>query len=491
MRVALRILLALLLSLLVLAAVVAYRTVTYAPPMAAGSGPAIELAPPVAIDVERAAQRLGEAIRFRTISHQDPAGNDATQWDGLHAWLQATYPAAHAAMTRELVAGHTLVYTWPGTDPALPAIVLMAHHDVVPVTPGTEQDWRHPPFDGTVADGAVWGRGAIDDKGSLIGLFEGLESLAANSFVPRRTVIVVSGHDEEAGGHGAAAAAALLRRRGVQAQFVLDEGLAVISDFPLLGRPVALIGVAEKGYATLRVTAPATGGHSSAPPPETGVEVLARAVLAITGRPFPYRLQGPGGDMVRAVAPEAPLLVRVAVANEWLFRPLLIRQIAATPAGASTLHTTIAPTMLRGSPKENVLPQDATAWINYRIAPGTTADEVMQRAQRATQGLGVELAWEGPAYDPSPVSSSASEAFRMLAALASEDGRTPVAPGLVTATTDSRHMIGLADDVYRFQPIVESIDGLKMIHGTNEHLTLDNLRRTAGFYARLVATAAR
>jgi carboxypeptidase PM20D1 len=171
-------------------------------------------------------------------------------------------------------------------------------------------------------------------------------------------------------------------------------------------------------------------------------------------------------------------------------RPLLIRQIAATPAGAATLHTTIAPTMLQGSPKENVLPQDATAWINYRIAPGTTVDEVMQRAQQATQGLDVRLAWEGTAYDPSPVSASDSEAFRVLAALASDDGRTPVAPGLVNATTDSRHLVELAEDVYRFQPIVESIDGLKMIHGTNERMTLENLRRTAEFYARLVATTA-
>ena len=425
------------------------------------------------------------------MSHQDAQDNDWAEWDRLHAWLAATYPAVHAAMTREVVADHTLVYTWHGVDPSLPPIVLLAHHDVVPVTPGTEQDWTHPPFDGVIADGAVWGRGSVDDKGSLIGLFEGLESLVATGFVPRRTVYIVSGHDEEAGGKGAFAAAQLLKSRGVHAEFVLDEGLAVISDFPLLGRPVALIGIAEKGYATLRVTAPAKGGHSSAPPPETGVEVLARAVLAITGNAFPLEFEGPAADMVRAVAPDAPLLVRVAVANEWLFDRLLVRQIASTAAGAATLHTTIAPTMLRGSPKENVLPQDASAWINYRIAPGTTTDDVMRRATDATRGLGVELAWEGPAYDPSPVSSSTSTAYRVMAALAAGDERTPVAPGLVTATTDSRHLAGLADDIYRFQPIVASIGELQMIHGTNERMTTDNLRRTAEFYARLVATVAR
>ncbi len=490
MSVARRVFLILLVVITALVAVVAYRTATYTSLPGDLASP-VELAPAVPIDGALAAKHLAEAVRFRTVSHQDAEANDWAEWDRMHAWLAATYPAAHAAMTRELVAGHTLVYTWRGSDPSLEPIILMAHHDVVPVTPGTEQDWSHPPFDGVIADGAVWGRGAVDDKGSLTGLFEGIESLVANGFVPRRTVYVVSGHDEEAGGTGAHAAAQLLQARGVHAEFVLDEGLAVIADFPLLGRPVALLGIAEKGYATLQVTAPAAGGHSSAPPPETGVEVLARAVLAITGDPFPLEFKGPAADMVRALAPDAPLLVRVAVANEWLFRPLLVRQIAATAAGAATLHTTIAPTMLRGSPKENVLPQDATAWINYRIAPGMTADEVMQRALAATSGLGVKLAWEGPAYDPSPVSSSTSTAYRVMAEIAAGDERTPVAPGLVTATTDSRHMTGLATDIYRFQPIVASIGDLQMIHGTNEHMTTDNMRRTAEFYARLVATVAR
>jgi carboxypeptidase PM20D1 len=115
----------------------------------------------------------------------------------------------------------------------------------------------------------------------------------------------------------------------------------------------------------------------------------------------------------------------------------------------------------------------------------------MQRARDATRGLQVELAWENQAYDPPPVSSSNSAPYRMLAALAADAGRIPVAPALVTATTDSRSMVKLAEDVYRFQPIVASLRDFEMIHGTNEHMTLDNLRRTTEFYAQLIATAAR
>jgi carboxypeptidase PM20D1 len=195
--------------------------------------------------------------------------------------------------------------------------------------------------------------------------------------------------------------------------------------------------------------------------------------------------------MVRALAPEAGLPLRLVVANDWLFGPLLVRRIAATPAGAATLHTTIAPTMLRGSPKENVLPQDAAAWINYRIAPHDSSAEVLERAREATRGLAVELAWERPPSEPPRVSSTDSAGWRVIAALAAREGEFPVAPGLVTATTDSRHMTGVSRDIYRFQPIVASVREFEMIHGTDEHLTLDNLERLTGFYARLVATAAR
>jgi carboxypeptidase PM20D1 len=476
--------------LLALVAALALRTITWRAPVAFDPS-VVQLADAVPVDTARTARRLAEAVRIRTVSHQDPAENELAEWERLRAWLHESYPAAHAAMQLDVVAGRTLLYTWSGRDPERRPIVLMAHHDVVPVTPGTEGDWRHPPFDGVVADGAVWGRGTVDNKGSLVAIFEAIEALASSGFTPSASVIVLSGHDEEVGGTGAAAAAALLVARGVEAEFVLDEGLAVVADFPLLGRPAALIGIAEKGYATLKITAPAKGGHSSAPPPETGVETLARAVLAITGQPFPLRFEGPAADMVRALAPEAGFGVRLAVANAWAFEPLLVRQIGATAAGAASLHTTIAPTMLRGSPKENVLPQDAAAWINYRIAPGQTSAEVIERARAATRDLAVEMDWVNPPTEPSPVSSTTSRGWQWIAASAAATGAWPVAPALVTATTDSRHLTAVSQDIYRFQPIVASVREFEMIHGTNEHMTLENLARLTEFYTRLVATAAR
>jgi carboxypeptidase PM20D1 len=470
-----------------LAAILAFNTSRLKP---SETGPEVALAAPVAVDVPGAAARLGQSIRFQTVSHQDPAEDSPDQWLALADWLAQTYPAAHTAMSREVIAGRTLLYAWPGAELALPPILLMAHQDVVPVTPGTEGDWRRPPFGGELAEGAVWGRGAIDDKGSLIGLFEAVEILARQGFRPRRTILILSGHDEETRGEGAKAAAALLKQRGVTAEFVLDEGLLVVADNPLTGGPAALIGLAEKGYATLMVTAPAPGGHSSTPPKETGVATLARAVTAIAEHPAPMKFQGPGAEMVRALAPHADLPVRVAAANSWLFEPLLIDQIAATPSGAALLHTTTAPTMLRGSPKENVLPQDAAAWINYRIAPGDSSAAVMARAKAAVGDLPVQLSWNRAPNEPTPVSSTSSRGWKILAALAADVSKAPVAPGLVVAGTDSRHLQPVAKDVYRFQPIVLSLAETPMIHGTNERMTLTNLERMIQFYARLMRTAA-
>lgn len=489
MRVLGRVLVGLLALVSVLVAIVLVRTFTYKGP--ATTGEPVKIAVAQTVDANRAAGNLAAAIRIRTVRHQDPAQDELAEWARLHAFLQTAYPRAHAVMRRETAAFETLIYTWQGSDASLAPIILMAHQDVVPVTPGSEKDWKHPPFDGVIAEGAVWGRGAIDDKGSLIPLFEAMETLATQGFQPRRTIILVLGGDEEVQGGGAQSAAALLKARGVKAEFVLDEGMAVVTDNPVTGGKLALIGTAEKGYGTLRLTARAEGGHSSTPPAGGGgVAALSKAITAIVDDPFPMAFRGPGADLLRYSAPEGGFLVRMAVANEWLFRPLLIKQVGASPAGAAMLHTTIAPTMLKGSPKENVLPQDATAWINYRIAPGDSAADVMARAKAATSGLPVDLAWNTPPSEPTRVSSTSSWGWRTLSAVASAEAGAPVAPALVLGGTDSRWLEPVAKDVYRFQPLELSTASLGMIHGTNEHVTIENLGRAVRFFTRLVATSA-
>ena len=474
--------------LAVLAAVLVGRTLT----LKSETETAMALPPAPSVDTAKAAQHLSEAIRFQTVSHQDPAQNDPKAWDDQRAWLSTTYPAFHAAAVKELVGGGALIYTWAGSDPKLAPIILMAHQDVVPVAEETLDKWKAAPFGGEIKDGAVWGRGAMDDKASLVGLMEAAETLAAQGFKPRRTILIVSGHDEETVGSGARTAAAALKARGVRAEFALDEGMAIVKNNPVTGTPMAIIGVAEKGYATLRVTARSAGGHSSAPPKDTAAVTLSRAVIAINDHGFPIRYGGPMAQMLRALAPHLSFGPRLVVANDWLFGPLLAAQIARTDQGAATLHTTTAPTMLAGSPKENALPAMAVARINYRIAPGDTADEVLARARASVATLPVEVEFEkgGIFSNPSPVSTTTSEGYRIIAGLAADMSHAPVAPGLVTGGTDSRHMSEVAKDTYRFQPVTFALKDIEMIHGANEHISLENVQALVSFYERLMVKAA-
>src|SRR5438093_217598 len=301
--------------------------------------------PSSAIDRDRVAEHLAAAIRFRTVSHQDPAEDDRAQFAGLRALLARTYPKVHRSLVRELVNGDGLLYTWKGADASAKPVLLMAHQDVVPVEPGTEATWAHPPFDGVIADGFVWGRGALDDKASLVFLMEAVESLLAEGFRPRQTVYLASGFDEEVGGlQGAARIAALLATRGVRLGYVLDEGLLVSQGVvPDVQEPVASIGIAEKGYVSVELVAETEGGHSSRPPPETAIGVLAAALDRLQRRPMPARLRGAPRREMQALAAHMPFRQRVMLSNLWLFGPLVVRALEKTPTTNALVRTTLAP----------------------------------------------------------------------------------------------------------------------------------------------------
>ena len=221
----------------------------------------------------------------------------------------------HQTLSLELVGGHSLLFTWAGSDPGLGPIILLAHYDVVPIEPGTEGDWSHPPFSGRVVEGEVWGRGAMDDKASLLGIMEAAETLLERGFHPTRTLIFSFGHDEEVGGlAGARAVASLLEERGIRGSFVLDEGMAIVEgSLPGVEGPVALIGLAEKGYISVQLS----------------VEV-----------------EGPTRMLLESVAPAMPLGMRLVMANLWLFEGAVTRILASAPETDAAIRTTTAPTLL-------------------------------------------------------------------------------------------------------------------------------------------------
>ena len=483
---------ALLLALLALAAVLAVRTVRVgageeAPgPVVPAEEPGIDLA---------AVERLAGAIRIPTVS-RDGEPPPAEELAALHAYLETAFPRVHSALEREVVGGGSLLYTWTPPDAAAgarPPLLLLAHLDTVPVAPGTEGTWTRAPFSGAVTEDAVWGRGTLDDKAAVTASLEAVERLLGDGVDPPRPVILAYGHDEEVGGRrGAARLAGRLAERGVEPWVVLDEGLAVTEGLaPGVERPVAMIGVAEKGYVSVELTARGPGGHSSMPPPETAVDVLAAGLLRLRERPFPGGLDGPAEAMLRSLAPEMPWGRRLAIANLWLLGPLVERQLGATPSGNALLRTTTAPTMLEGAPKENVLPETARAVVNFRIHPRDTPEGVLDHVRRAVDDPRIEAeVYGGFSSAPSPVSPTDGAAWdRLVATVRRVVPGAAVAPGLVLGGTDARHYAPLTDRIYRFLPYTLTPDDLERVHGTDERLRLEDYARMVLFFEELVRGA--
>lgn len=485
-----RILLALMAVIFGVIAIILFRTFTY------GGAPEglyrVDLPAPVAYSGDAAAQHIAEAIRFKTVTFKsgDPVTIEAARpWLDLHTWLETTYPRVHATMTLEKVADYSLLYKWQGSDPSLDPVILMAHQDVVPVNIGTADDWTAPPFNGEIIDGVIYGRGALDDKGSLVTIMEAGEALLASGFVPKRTVYFMFGHDEEVAGIGAQSMVDVLHARGVHAELVLDEGFFVIKDSPLTGGPFGFIGVSEKGYATLVLTATGTGGHSSTPPRNSANVRLARAILALENNQMKADFtKPPVSDLFRASAADMGFTGRMALANLWLFRGLVEAQMEG--AGDAMIRTTTAPTMLEGSIKENVLPQRASATVNFRLHPNDTFDDLMAHVEKVTnniEGLEITVARGGIASEASPVSPTDTRAFSVLSAVASEVGEgAPTGPGLVLGGTDARWAYKISDNVYRFYPSAVSLEEVAGFHGTNERLSVENAGRMVKGYMQLI-----
>lgn len=453
---------------------------------------AAEPAEGVPVDAAKAAAHLARAITFRTVSTQDQAQIDPAAFTGLRAALEEMFPGVHKSLTREVVGEHSLLYTWKGKDAAKAPVLLMAHQDVVPVEPGTEADWQKPPFDGVIDGGFVWGRGAMDFKNGVVGILEAVEALLAQGYAPSRTVYLAFGHDEEIGGKkGAAVVAETLASRGVKLAFVLDEGMFVTQGILKgIDRPVALVGVAEKGYVTVELTAESEGGHSAAPPRPTSTGILASAIVRLEEHPMPGRIDGPARLMFETLAPEMPFGQRLILSNLWLLEPVAVGALSKAPATDAMVRTATAPTMLEGSVKENVLPKRSRAVVNFRILPGDTIQSVLDHVNRvvADPRVKVQILKESTmGHEPSPVSSTESPGYKAIERTIRQIiPEALVAPSLVLGATDSQHYQRIADGVYRFSPTRLRDEDRPRFHGTNERASVDNFAEQVRFYAQLV-----
>jgi carboxypeptidase PM20D1 len=423
------------------------------------------------------------AIRIKTISNEDHFRMDTAAFGSNLRFMSSAYPNLNMVLTREVINQYSLLYTWEGRNPALKPIILMGHMDVVPVEKESERKWKAGPFDGEIKQDTIWGRGTVDDKVTVIAIMEAVEKLVIDGFQPEQTIFLAFGHDEEISGRqGASRIAEVLRSRGVKADFVMDEG-GLIMDNILPGRPVALIGTAEKGYLTVDLEVNAHGGHSSMPAPETAIDILSKAIIKIRDNPFEGKFTAPTIGLTEYLGPEMPLHLKMIFANRWLTKSLIQREYENTPGGYAQFHTTIAPTILSAGFKDNVLPTVARGTINFRILPGETASSVMETIRRIVSDDRVKVkSRRNTSGEPSPVSSTEGRGFQLISKTIRQlNPAIVVSPFLLTGATDSKHYADISANIYRYVP-----SKLVGFHGINERIAVSDYKNSIAFYHQLI-----
>jgi carboxypeptidase PM20D1 len=449
----------------------------------------IELVEKPKLDKNAIARHLAETIQCRTISNEDAAGQDYSAWVQLHKLLKKNYPLLHTTLEKQEINHYSLLYKWGGRDSSLKPLLFAAHQDVVPVDEVSEKQWTHAPFAGEMDKEFVWGRGALDMKNHLVSLMEAVEFLLKSGFSPKRTIYLAFGHDEEIyGREGALKIAQHLEKQGVRLGAVLDEGGSINGGIlKEAALPLAVVCTSEKGFLTLDLKAAGIPGHSSAPPPQTAIAIIARAAALLADHPMPADLT-PTLPLLEKLAVQLPLTWQVMIANPWLFKQVLIRQLEKDRLLNAQIRTTGAATIINGGVKDNILPAEAHAKVNFRIRPGDSVDTVVKHVKKviADPRVEVDYAKEND-WDPtrnSPIDHPAY--FTLELAIHQVFENIPVAPSVFRGATDARHYERICQHIYRFTPIFSTAEDANRAHGIDERVRIDDLEKMTTFFIRLV-----
>lgn len=475
-----RILLGLVVLVVLLAAVVLFRTLTFRSKQIAVAGTSAQAVTPEALS------HFQEAIRIKTISFGDSTLFDSSQFGAFHRFLKKTYPQVHEKMTVEKI-GYSLLYKWEGKRPDEQPYILMAHQDVVPIEEASRKLWTVEPFAGEVKDNFIWGRGTTDDKINLISILEAAEKLIGQAFQPERTIYLAFGHDEEVGGKGAGAIANWFKSRGIKAEMVLDEGGIVTREkVPGLGKPVALIGNSEKGYLSVELSVEKSGGHSSMPEKETAIDILSRALVRLRAHPFEARFSEPMEGFIQMLGPEMKFSQKMAFANRWLFKGAIVGIYEKTGPGNAMIRTTLVPTILQAGIKDNVIPTVARAVVNLRLLPGDLSAGVIDKMNEVVADARVKIVPLITPFEATPVTPIESKGFRKVELTIKQSYPGVLSSSfLMIGATDSRHFSAVSTDILKFSPMIDPVG----FHGIYERVSLDSYALSIWFFENLMRNA--
>ena len=434
-------------------------------------------------ETETAAKKLGDMVRVPTVSKNED--EDLSEFYKFHEVLEKSFPNVHKTFEKTVLNG-TLLYRWQGTDQSRRPILFMGHQDVVPAN---DHGWKCPAYSGTVIDGAIYGRGSMDCKSTMYVELQAMEELIAEGFVPPCDIWLEYAINEETGGDGAASAVRYLKEKGIEFAIVIDEGGAIV-DRPIAGmdREYAVIGVTEKGYMDLKISAKGKGGHSSTPPRNTpAARLFAFANEIEKKRPFKKHLIPEVYEMFGSMAPSFSFGMRMLLGNIWLFKPLLIALMpVVSPFGEAILSTTCCFTMMKGSDACNVIPKEPYLVANLRTSVHQNCEESLAVLKKYADKYDLEIEII-QARDASPVSNIHSKEYAYLTdCIKKQFPDVGVAPYVIMGGTDCRHFHALTENALRFCPVRMSNEQNAACHAVNENVTLSALAEGVRFFKKFV-----
>jgi len=431
-------------------------------------------------ELKEMGERFGRLIRIETPSCHDETP-DLSSFERLQKEIDALFPECRRQLDKTVLQG-ALIYHWKGRDAAALPLLLMGHQDVVPADP---EGWTHPPFEGAIADGKLWGRGTLDDKCNIFCQMQAIENLLSEGFIPECDVYLEYAVNEEISGHSAERVADWFRERNIRFAAVWDEGGAVI-DRAMAGmdRPYAVIGICEKGYADLKITARGSGGHSSAPKSATAVTRLADFIHEVNcHQPYRREFTPAVTSMFTNMAPSFSFGMRLLLGNLWLFSPLLTVLLPkVSPQAGALLGTTCCFTMMKGSDASNVIPSEAYVIANLRpgFTQGTEESIRILKKYADRHDLEIEVLSSREASPTTPVDTPV---FRYLEKCVAE--RYPdcgCSPYVMLGGTDSRHFSSLSENILKFYPIRITSKQMGSMHNVDECIDLDACSDAVDFY---------
>ncbi len=435
---------------------------------------------------DTAALHLSQAIQIKTISFGDTLAIDTAEFLKFRSFLEVSYPTVHAKLTRQTFNQFSYVYKWTGKDTSLKPYVLMAHMDVVPVEAVAESKWTVPSFSGAIKNDTIWGRGAVDDKVSVIAILESVEQLLKQNYTPNRTIYLCFGHDEEISGkRGAKVISNWFKEQNIKPAMVLDEGGQIdTKHFKQLNRPFAVIGTSEKGYANFDLSVEIPGGHSSMPAAETAIDVLNKAIANIRAHAMEPAITPTMQELLDRTKTAETFGKRLVLSNLWLFKGIMISQLEKTKETNAMVHTTLVPTILHSGIKDNVIPTVAKATFNSRILPGQTSDDVLNFIVKAVNDDRVVIKKQTISLmEPSPITSYENPEFKKMEQIIYKTvPEVIVSPFLMIGATDSRYYRSFSDAVLNFS----AVQDVKGFHGIDERIGKADLNRMIFFYNQLI-----